>query len=179
MPELRKLRPLAVIAGLLASSTAMAFPWDIDLVDAYFYRGYEWKMMDVPEGAVSRNQYFENADRMTPEGQALTNPYSAEQIARADGERMFNVYCATCHGKEGLGGAPVADNTSGKRYPVLPPNLAGEATTVKARSDGYLYLTIRNGGALMPAYGSALNDDEMWAIVSYIRTLPGTAYIGN
>ena len=41
------------------------------MVDAYFYRGYEWAMMNLPEGVVSRDLYVENADRMTPEGQAL------------------------------------------------------------------------------------------------------------
>ncbi len=182
MLELRLLRPLAAIAGLLVSSAAVAAPWDIDLVDADFYRGYEWDMMDVPDGAVSRNMYYgeyTNLHRLSPEGQAMKNPYSSEQIKRADGERMFSVYCATCHGTKGLGGAPVADNSNGKRYPIPPPMLSGEGAISAARSDGYIYLTIRYGGALMPSYGSALNDDEMWAIVSYIRSLPGTAHSGN
>ena len=71
-------------------STAIAFPWDIDMVDAYFYRGYEWNMMTVPDGAVSINRYAPNSDRLTPERQALRNPYPANTAAVAKGEQMFN-----------------------------------------------------------------------------------------
>lgn len=169
------MRSALALVGLLAAAPAAAAPWDIDMVDAYFYRGYEWKMMTPPEGAVSINRWVANADRLTPEGQALTSPYAADL---ASGERMFNVYCATCHGAKGLGGAPVADNSSGKRYPIMPPRMSGEGASSKLRTDGFIYLTIRNGGAIMPAYGSALNDDEMWSIVAYIRSLPGGAYEG-
>ena len=42
----------AVIGGLLLASTAQAFPWDIDMVDAAFYRAYEWEMMLPPEGSI-------------------------------------------------------------------------------------------------------------------------------
>ena len=172
-------RATAVLAGLSISSTAMALPWDIDMVDAYFLRGYEWSMMTVPEGAVSINRWAPNYDRMTPEGMALQSPYTADAAHVATGEQMFNTYCVACHGVEGKGGAPVADNTSGKRYPILPPMLSGDGAVTALRSDGYLYLTIRNGAAVMSGYGQAMDDDEMWAIVSYIRTLDGAAYAGG
>ena len=180
MAELRlAARVAAVAAGLSISSTAWALPWDIDMVDAYFYRGYEWNMMTVPDGAVSINRWTANADRMTPEGQALTNPYPVNDAFIAKGEHAFNIYCVACHGDKGAGGAPVMDNTNGKRYPVPAAMLSGEAAAPSFRSDGYLYLTIRNGAAVMSGYGQALDDDEMWAIVSYIRTLDGAAYTGG
>ncbi len=56
-----------------------------------------------------------------------------------------------------------------------PPILSGAGAITGFKSDAYLYLTIRNGGALMPSYSYAMDDDEMWAIVSYIRTLEGGA----
>lgn len=166
--------------GLLASSTALAFPWDIDMVDAYFYRGYEWAMMQLPEGVVSQDLYVANADRMTPAGQALENPYGPPTAATIkQGERMFGVYCAACHGAEGKGGAEVMRNdpTKGiRRYPVPAPMLSGTGNVSHSRTDGYLYLTIRNGAAVMPGYSQAMYDHEMWSIVSYIRTLEGAAY---
>ena len=172
-------RVAAVAVGLSVSTTANALPWDIDMVDAYFYRGYEWNMMTVPDGAVSQNRWAANANRMTPEGQALTNPYPQNEAVVAKGEKVFNIYCVTCHGVEGKGGAPVMDNTSGKRYPVPAAMLSGQGAAPSMRTDGYLYLTIRNGAAVMSGYGQALDDDEMWAIVSYIRTLDGAAYTGG
>jgi mono/diheme cytochrome c family protein len=178
---MRKQTKLALVAaGLLASTTAAAFPWDIDMVDAYFVRGYEQAMRVLPEGVVSRDRYVENADRMTPAGQALQNPFPSDEAAIATGERMFSIYCAACHGAEGKGNAPVMQNNPAMgiaRYPVPAPMLQGEASIAKTRSDGYIYLTVRNGGAVMPGYSQAMYDHEMWAIVSYIRTLDGSKYI--
>ena len=180
MAELRTLAAAGLaLAGLTVASPALAAPWDIDMVDAYFYRGYEWSMMTVPDGAVSQNRYAANGNRMTPEGQAMTNPYPVNDAAVARGEKMFSIYCQACHGVEGKGGAAVANNESGKRYPVLPSMLSGDGNVTSMRTDGYLYLTIRNGAAVMPGYGQAMDDDEMWAIVSYIRTLDGAAYNGG
>lgn len=163
-----------LLGALAFSSSASASPWDIDMVDAYFYRGYEWKMAQVPEGAVSQNRYHPNFDRMTPEGKALTNPYPADDASIAKGKRAFDNVCTACHGKDGLGGAPVTDNNPAEkklRYPVAAPNLSGAGSVVPQRTDGHLYLTIRNGSAIMASYKQALDDDEMWAIVAYLRSL--------
>ncbi len=37
--------------------------------------------------------------------------------------------------------------------------------------DGFLYATIRDGGALMPGQGDALSPRERWDIVNYLRHL--------
>lgn len=181
MPSLRHLGAAAIMGvGLLASGSAMAFPWDWDMVDAQYFRAYEWAMSNLPEGAVTQDRYVANANRMTPEGQALVNPLASPSNAdMAVGKRMFTVYCQTCHGVDGKGGAPVTKNDPAnnvKRYPVPPPMLSGQGAITAMRSDGYLYLTIRNGGSIMPRYGSAMNDHEIWATVAYIRTLEGATY---
>ncbi|NOY26241.1 MAG: cytochrome c [Oligoflexia bacterium] len=167
-------------AGLLASSTANAFPWDWDMVDAEFYKAYEWAMMSLPDGAVTMNHYVRNGDRMTPQGQAIKNPLtSPTNTDIVVGQRMFSIYCQACHGVEGKGGAPVTKNDPAngiKRYPIPPPMLSGPGAITAVRSDGYIYLTIRNGGAIMPRYASQLDDSEMWAIVTYIRTLDGATF---
>lgn len=178
----RLLRGLAAALGLSFAAPAAANPWDIDMVDAYYYRGYEWKMMQVPEGSVSINRYAPNSDRMTDAGKAMTNPYPVDDKLLAKGERAFNNYCTACHGKLGQGGAPVADHNPAEgrhRFPIMPPRLSGEGATPPSRTDGFIYLTIRNGAALMSGYSQALDNDEMWAIVAYMRTLDGAQYTGN
>jgi len=166
--------------GLLISTPAAAFPWDWDMVDGEFLRAYEWAMMSLPDDAVTMTRYVPNGDRMTPAGQALQNPNSAPTDADlAVGQRMFSIYCQACHGVEGKGGSPVTKNDPAnniKRYPIPPPMLSGAGAITAARSDGYIYLTIRNGGAIMPRYASQLDDSEMWAIVAYIRTLDGATF---
>ncbi len=45
-------------------------------------------------------------------------------------------------------------------------------------SDGYLFWVITEGARsgqvsrAMPAYGETLSEDELWAVISFLRTLP-------
>ena len=171
---------LGVVAGLLASGAASALPWDIDMVDAYFFKAYEWVMMTLPDGVVSQNRYVQQYDIATPEGQALTNPLPDDAATQAKGQVLYNVYCTPCHGATGAGEGTVMDNTEGKkRFPIPVINvLSGPNARVSRQTDGHVYLTIRNGSRskIMPAYDAAMDDEEMWAIVRYVRTLNGAAY---
>lgn len=131
------------IAGAAAaiSATAYAFPWDIDMVDAAFLRGYEWRMAKTPEGAVSVNNYrdFQDPPKINPKFGVVAQLYgvneekyaqeyavdldaskadaekllSSERMAET-GKKMFNVYCTACHGVDGAGGAPVAATEDSK-----------------------------------------------------------------
>jgi mono/diheme cytochrome c family protein len=160
------------------------------MVDALMYRAYEWKMASTPEGAVSQNHYRGFADTSGKPGgvvvgldrekiiasendrisatQAASKKKFSDQDFLAKGDRMMTVYCQPCHGENGLGNGPV-----GRGFAAIP-NLVGDNPPGKAATltDEELYLTIRNGRNRMPAYGISMDDDEIWALVSYIRTLP-------
>lgn len=184
-------RRLVVGLGLLCAGMAWASPWDIDMIDAYTLKAYEWKMRPMPTASVQRQPvgpkppgayqtaYVANVDRTVPaQVDPLVNPYPADEASLAEGKRLFQVTCAPCHGVEGKGGGPVTQNDPAKginRFPLPAPLLSGAGAVSAVRSDGYIYATIRNGGALMPAYGISLTDKERWSIVSYIRTLDGAA----
>ena len=177
---MRKLLLTGLVAlGLgLAPSAAHAFPWDTDMSDASFKKAFSWHMMTLPEGAVSRNMYRTNAGPRSPEADALVNPYAGNADVLASGQKLFDTYCVTCHGPGGLGGSPVADNTSGKRFRMPVPKLAGPGSITAMRTDGTVYAIIRNGSLarLMPGYSWALSEKDMWSIVTYLRTLDGAAY---
>jgi mono/diheme cytochrome c family protein len=59
------------------------------------------------------------------------------------------------------------------------PSLASEP--VQKYTDGQLHWIIQNGvyPSGMPASKGLLNDDEIWAIVTYIRHLPAKASLGE
>jgi mono/diheme cytochrome c family protein len=183
-----------LIAGLLGAGVAVASPWDIDMVDSVTLKAYEWKMMTPfaegtvqrPQGDVQRagangtyqNDYIPEHDRAT-DADSVTDPYPADDKTVEKGKALFAVSCAPCHGQEGKGHGPVTTNDPDKgirRFPVPAPLLSGAGAVTAVRSDGYIYLTIRNGGALMPRYGVSLTDRERWSIVNYIRTLDGAQY---
>ena len=84
----------------------------------------------------------------------------------AQGDTLFNTYCATCHGQTGAGNGPVAAKLVG-----IPSLLTAQA---RGYTDGYLYSIIRYGRGLMPKYGDKLpNPTARWAIVNHLRTLQG------
>lgn len=165
------LRAGAVLAGLGWSAVAVALPWNLDMVDSDAIKAYEAEMRPLPEGVMSQDHlltpaaYQKNWVRETAEGQALTNPYTTDDAFLAQGEKMYGVYCAPCHGGDGVNLGAVA---APGRYPAVAV-LAGPTGRLKNLTDGHVYLTVRNGGGIMPRYGWAMNDSEMWSVVSYMR----------
>ena len=169
---MRKFAAAALTVGMF-STLAWAFPWDTDMIDAVYKRAYSWEMKTLPEGVVSVNHARLQGDRYSPETAAMTIPEGADL---EEGKVLFDVYCTACHGENGQGKAPVADNSSGKRYAIPPPVLSGTGNVTKLRSDGYLFFTLRDGSAIMPGYGYGMMDEDIWSLVAYMRTMDDTKY---
>ena len=79
----------------------------------------------------------------------------------AHGDTLFHTICWTCHGKTLMGDGPVSPKF------VLPPDLLAEGT--RGRTDGFMYMYMRHGGAIMPSYGNVLSSRDAWSLVHYIR----------
>ena len=116
----------------------------------------------VPEPPV------ENTEQARIEfGETHPNPYAGIPETLEAGERLYERYCAVCHGATGAGDGPLVGPG---RFPQLSTmNLTLPATV--ERSDGYIYLMVRMGRGLMPAYAERTTPDERWWIVNYVRYL--------
>ena len=82
---------------------------------------------------------------------------------------LYGEYCESCHG-EG------ADGRSELELDPPAPAL-NTATALDSMSDGYLFWRIASGSVAtpptaMPAFEDLLTEDEHWAIISYLRSLP-------
>ena len=86
----------------------------------------------------------------------LRNPFAGDADAIRQGAVLFRQGCVYCHGVGAHGGARGPDLTTG--------------SWSHGGSDGELFRTIGNGvpGTAMAAH--RLTDDEIWRIVSYLRT---------
>jgi mono/diheme cytochrome c family protein len=83
--------------------------------------------------------------------------------------RLYLGLCAPCHGADGRGSWRAA------LFLVRPGDLA-DPVRVGAVPEGYLFDVIKHGGAPigrpgMPAFGATLNDDDIRALVEYVRGL--------
>lgn len=112
-----------------------------------------------------------NVARPNPplEYQALNNPYSKDTDILSRGEEIFKSNCASCHGNTGKGDGVVA-----KSLDPAPTNISVILSDV---SDGYLYWRISDGGGFepfsssMPGWKTILSEEEIWQVISYIRSL--------
>lgn len=99
-----------------------------------------------------------------------SNPLKATPDVLADARAHWDDHCATCHAKDGSGDTPIGKNL----FPRTPDM---RAPSTQALSDGELYYTIQNGIRMsgMPAWGDPQDEaaEESWALVAFIRTLPG------
>jgi len=92
-----------------------------------------------------------------------TNPLGAD--AATAGADVFKTNCQTCHGPQGHGDGP-----AGAALDPQPKNLAELQALA---TDDYLFWRIRAGkeGTSMVAWKGILTDEQIWQVVSFIRTL--------
>jgi len=92
-----------------------------------------------------------------------TNPLGSD--AATAGADVFKTNCATCHGDTGHGDGP-----AGAALDPAPKNLAEFQTQA---GDDYLFWRITTGkeGTSMVPWKGVLTDEQIWQVVSFIRTL--------
>ncbi len=94
------------------------------------------------------------------------NPTEPTAASIANGRKMYNIFCAACHGKTGMAEAPVA-----KKGMPVPPIKA----LVAIFSESHLYNkarygTVAPGPSVMPAYGFQTTTKERWDIVNFLKS---------
>jgi cytochrome c oxidase cbb3-type subunit III len=108
-----------------------------------------------------------------PPDKKVANPFGKDKAAIEAGRIQFNSGCAACHGPTGQGGR-------GSRL--------ADVDRVRQMRDGKIFEVIKEGvsGTQMPP--SSLGDEQIWQLVSFIRSLnagaidqdvPGDVSIGE
>jgi mono/diheme cytochrome c family protein len=99
----------------------------------------------------------------------MTNPLAGESAAVTAGAEIFQNQCASCHGEDAKGDGPAAVS--------LNPKPADLADNQARMTDGYLFWRISEGGQMapfnsaMPAWKGALTENQIWQVITYLRTL--------
>jgi mono/diheme cytochrome c family protein len=89
------------------------------------------------------------------------NPVPKDAAAIERGQKLYQQFCANCHGKNGQGDGPLAAALNPK-----PANLAARAGH---HTDGDFAWKVANGRGVMPGFKNQLKDTQIWELVHYIQ----------
>ena len=87
------------------------------------------------------------------------NPFGNDPQAVAAGGEVFQVHCSACHGAKGEGGSG--------------PDLSRGAFSV-GDADADLQQIVTRGRDVMPGFRTTLGEQDVWRVVSFIRSLAGS-----
>lgn len=105
-------------------------------------------------------------------GNELKNPFENSEENLDKGKKLYQMFCAHCHGKNGDGKGsithPVYGAIPGYADDVMIRRTGGN---MNALADGNIYHTIYYGLNAMGPHNTQLNDTERWLITMYVKEL--------
>lgn len=143
-----------------------------DMVDSRAYEFYNERLstMKPVEGTVKRGEllpyHLKAAD--TALANAVKNPLTLTKADLEEGKRLFNIYCAICHGSKLDGNGPLYNGGNGP-YVAAPANLASGPKA--SYTEGRLFHVMTYGFNAMGSYASQLDREQRWKVAAYIRSV--------
>ncbi len=101
------------------------------------------------------------------------NPLPVDKGTLRIGRKIYKRECESCHGAKGKGDGKAASGLEVRPRDLSDPKRMGSQT------DGELFYKIRTGRRPMPTYRNDLSDEEIWAVIHYIRKFSGTGKAGR
>lgn len=99
-----------------------------------------------------------------PSRAAQAGPAKPTPESMAKAKKMYGFDCAMCHGENGDGKGELAADLKVKPKDYTDP------ASLKDYTDQQLFDIIQSGKGEMPPEGKRAKPDEIWALVSYIRS---------
>jgi mono/diheme cytochrome c family protein len=101
-----------------------------------------------------------------PEAARAKNPVAATTESVSDGKRLYQRFCASCHGSNAEGGP-------GNDLIPAAPDLTDKEWK-HGSTDGEIFGVIKNGvppDLNMVPFGDQMKDTDIWNVVNYLRSV--------
>ena len=105
--------------------------------------------------------------KVPPEAAKQVNPVKPTAASLAHAKKLYGFDCAMCHGTKGDGQGDLAADMKLSLKDWRDP------AALKDMSDGELNYIITKGKGKMPAGADQMKPDEIWNMVSYVRSFAG------
>jgi mono/diheme cytochrome c family protein len=134
---------------------------------SFFPDGREMRL--APAGTVAYGRQVAQPDKsLLVDDQAQFQlkqiPMPVDLALLERGQKLFNTYCAVCHGGFGSGTGITV------QYGQAPP-ANYHSDRLRQAPDGYIYQVITEGKGLMGPYGPSIKQEDRWSVVAYVRAL--------
>lgn len=116
----------------------------------------------IAQQSQSQSEKKQSTAPSHPAAQAGPAKPTPESMAKA--KKMYGFDCAMCHGENGDGKGELAADLKVKPKDYTDP------ASLKDSTDQQLFDIIQSGKGEMPPEGKRAKPDEIWALVSYIRS---------
>jgi mono/diheme cytochrome c family protein len=93
----------------------------------------------------------------------MENPVAKGDVSNKAGMALYIKYCASCHGKTGLG-----DGVKSRTLKDYAGDFSG--SYFQDQTDGEHFYKTKFGRGEMPKYEGKISDEDIWNIVNYMRT---------
>ena len=142
-----------------------AVPYDTYAADSVFKNGTSAQL--PVEGTIARGGTFPYEYENSEAGyqlakDSLVSPLIVTEAHLENGKKMYDIYCASCHGTKGDGQGPLVQN---EKFLGIPNYKDREIT------QGSIYHVIMHGRNLMGSHSSQLTPTERWQVTHYVEKL--------
>jgi mono/diheme cytochrome c family protein len=131
-----------------------------------------------PGAAQPGAQPAQPGEAAQPAAEPAAEPAAATASAQ-EGQQLYVTYCASCHGPRGEGDGPAGMALEPK------PAKHSNGEYMNALSNEHIFKVIKEGGPavgkspLMAPWGGTLNDEQIWDLVAFTRSLAQPPYEGS
>ncbi len=171
---------IAVAGVALAGCSRGSYP--LDFVSEMHYN-QSYKIQEPPSLSAPADSVpitGREVDYAREDAAGLVNPVAATAATLQQGQLIYQINCAVCHGATGLGDGPMSQRLDAAGYPRAPANLTTSGS-VSSGEGGLAFLVITKGFAgayglasdqfVMPPFGKLLTAEDRWTLVQYLRSI--------
>jgi mono/diheme cytochrome c family protein len=90
--------------------------------------------------------------------------FAFDETTRKAGEKLYTINCMSCHGTPG----------KGNYLKLVPPPGDPATEKIQKNRDGEIFYKVTEGRGQMPSFKSVLSSNEIWNIISFLRSFNNT-----